>query len=141
MGLRESKRIRFIKENGIATFLWHTTCNSCVVGYLLLIYPKLALNKSQYKTFKLAYKHFEENYRNIIVISPLFFMKNLKKHIEWLESEIFKSQYGSIENLENLSKSTIGATMMSPQKDSGIDEFTPPPPFVLTGIHRKLAII
>ncbi len=128
MGLRESKRIKFIKENGMTAFLWRAICNHHIVDCLLQMYPKLALNKSQYKTFKLAYKHFEENYKNIIAISPLFFIKNLKKHIEWLESETFKSQYGSIENLEYLRKNTIGATMLSLQEDSEINPFTPPPP-------------
>ncbi|AQQ59869.1 hypothetical protein XJ32_06975 [Helicobacter bilis] len=131
MGLRESKRIKFIKEKGVIAFLWNAIDNTSIatsIANLVLQRPRLVLSSSQCKTFKLAYKHFEENYRNIIVISPLFFMKNLKKHIEWLESDTFRSQYGSIENLENLRKNTIGATMMSPQKDSRTDEFTPPPP-------------
>ncbi len=139
MGLRESKRIKFIKEKGVIAFLWNAIDNTSTassIANLVLQHPRLVLNKSQDKTFKLAYRHFEENYKNIITISPLFFIKNLKTHIEWLESETFKSQYGSIENLENLRKNTIGATIFPTQEHSKMDAFTPPPPHCV-----KLSVI
>ncbi|WP_158659221.1 hypothetical protein [Helicobacter trogontum] len=130
MGLSRSKRIKFIKENGISMFLWRLVGSSVVARVLLPIYPKLVLSTSQYKTFKLAYKHFGESYKNIIAISPFFFIKNIKKHIEWLESDVFKNQYGRIENFKNLSKNIIGATNVSIQNSNKSDNIvaSPPPP-------------
>ncbi|WP_281650675.1 hypothetical protein [Helicobacter bilis] len=29
----------------------------------------------------------------MIIANPIFFAKNLKKHIEWLESDTFKKEY------------------------------------------------
>lgn len=128
MGLSRSKRIKFIKENGISMFLWRLVGSSVVARVLLPIYPKLVLSTSQYKTFKLAYKHFGESYKNIIAISPFFFIKNIKKHIEWLESDIFKNQYGKIENFKNLSKNIIGATNVSIQNSNQSDNIVASPP-------------
>ena len=130
MGLKNSRSIRLLRQgfDPIITHFLHKGKGMIKrnrISLTLTIYPKLALNKTRYKTFELAYTHFEENYRNIIAISPSFFIKNLKKHITWLESDIFKNQYGGIENLENISKNTIGATSFSIQEDSKINTFTP----------------
>ncbi|WP_104696541.1 hypothetical protein [Helicobacter trogontum] len=134
MGLRQSKKIEFIKKMGIFAFLWYMIRNSFIINTILQHYPKLALNKTQYKTFKLAYVHFGENYKNIIATSPLFFMKNLKKHIEWLESDVFKNQYGKIENFKNLSKNIMGATNVSMQNSNKSDNIvaSPPPPLFVS---------
>ena len=102
MGFKDSKSVRILKEYGIKPFMSHClhksikSLNRRSIFVLLRIYPKIVLNKSQLKTFKLAYQHFEENYRNIIAISPSFFIKNLKKHIAWLESQSFKNRYGGV---------------------------------------------
>lgn len=107
MGLKHSKTIRSLREKS------KNIINRGSMFVNLAIYPKLALNKTQYKTFELVYKHFEESYRNIIAISPSFFVKNLKKHIEWLESETFKSQYGGVEYLMGVHVKTIDGDVMA----------------------------
>ena len=138
MSLKDSKSIRLLREKGLNKLVLY-----CLTKYsnkikkksvfiFLNFYPKLALTKSQYKTFKLAYKHFSENYKNIIAISPLFFIKNLKKHIAWIESREFENMYGSIANLSNIQLNTIGANLKeNTLKENILHKTTiiaPPPP-------------
>ena len=113
MGFKDSKSVRILKEYGIKPFMSHClhksikSLNRRSIFVLLQFYPKIVLNKSQLKTFKLVYQHFEENYRNIIAISPSFFIKNLKKHIAWLESQSFKNRYGGVGYLADIHVKTI----------------------------------
>ena len=113
MGLKDSKSIRLLKEKGwnkLGLYCLNKVANKIKKNSVFIVlnfYPKLTLTKSQYKTFKLANKHFNENYKNIIAISPLFFIKNLKKHITWIESKEFKNVYGNITDLSNIQLNTI----------------------------------
>ena len=113
MSLKDSKSIRLLREKGLNKLVLY-----CLTKYsnkikkksvfiFLNFYPKLALTKSQYKTFKLAYKHFSENYKNIIAISPLFFIKNLKKHIAWIEQDEFQRKYGNMLPIELIQQLSV----------------------------------
>ena len=133
MGLKDSKSIRLLKEKGwnkLGLYCLNKVANKIKKNSVFIVlnfYPKLTLTKPQYKTFKLANKHFNENYKNIIAISPLFFIKNLKKHITWIESKEFKNVYGNITDLSNIQLNTIEANL----KENSLLKTTmiaPPPP-------------
>ena len=95
MGLRDSKRIKRIKlsvrHRIEKLYLKLLPFNL----YLLLkIYPRLILNRNEFKQFKIMRDIFIDNYTNIIAVSPLFFAKELKKHLSWINSQNFKAKYG-----------------------------------------------
>ena len=102
MGLKQSKTVRLLKEQGVMQTILYClhkfmrSINNCKVSIVLSFYPKCTLNKSQLALYRLIYGCFKENYKNIIALNPMFFIKNFKKHIAWLESQEFKKQYGDI---------------------------------------------
>ncbi|MDD7295937.1 hypothetical protein [Helicobacter bilis] len=55
----------------------------------------------------------------MIIANPIFFAKNLKKHIEWLESDTFKKEYiDTITQKYNIKFDSMHDFI----------NFTPPPP-------------
>lgn len=137
MSLKQSKTIKLLREKGVLQVISYSlhklmkATRKCSVPIVLNFYPKCILNKSQYQIFTLAYMHFADNYKNIIAISPLFFMKNLKKHITWLESKEFQNEYGNVKDLANFHTKTLGADTITPQSNAMHNDIITPPPHLI----------
>lgn len=101
MGFKKSRGFKILKREGTYRSCIYVlrkskllpVLNKLFIPCLLYVYPKIALNAKQYQAFLVLKKKFYGNYIGIIVASPIFFVKNLKKHIEWLESDTFKKEY------------------------------------------------
>lgn len=61
MGLKESKRIKFIKEKGVIAFLWNTIDNTSIatsIANLVLQCPRLVLSRSSMQNFQISIRAF-----------------------------------------------------------------------------------
>lgn len=127
MSLKHSKTIEHIrsvfKEKGLKHAFMYCFLSMIKSDKMLLhYYPRFILTNRQYKIFRIARKHFNEKYKNIIAISPLFFIKNLKRHIAWLEQDEFQMQYKYMLPLELIRQLEMQNSI------ANINKVAPPPP-------------
>ncbi len=101
MGFYNSKAFKILKQDGIVKSLNYffrkheilSIFNQLLIPFLIYIYPKIILDRKQHVSFIALRRKFIDNYKRIVSIDPMFFKNNLKKHVEWLESDIFKQEY------------------------------------------------
>lgn len=145
MGLKGSKRVRRIvlavKSVRATFYLKALPLNS---GLLLSVYPRLVLNKREFKQFKIMREVFKTNYKDIIATDPFFFVKTLRQHFAWVNSQEFKTKYGNVLSAKddckdngraaqmstniasNMTFETSGVKYSTQSADSAM--FAPPPP-------------
>ena len=129
MPLKHSRNIKhtktILKEKGLKglfayVFDFMPKHNKLLLHY----YPRLILTNKQYKIFRITRKYFSENYKNVIAISPLFFIKNLKKHIAWIEQDEFQRKYGNMLPIELIQQLSVKNNF------NNSSMIAPPPPML-----------